>query len=313
MRRNVLSLSRSQLLQIVMVADLGSIGKAATALGIAQPAITKCIQRLEEQCGERLFERSARGMRLTAAGEVLIRHARLIEVEFQNVEDELAALQNGHTGTINIGSGPTWLRHFLPDAIARLHASRPNVSVNVFSGTNDELFPALRQGKLDLVVGAVPLHGGVADDTLTHEPLISDNLVLITREAHPLAKPGKADPARLVEFPWIFPLLDVPNREILETIFRRFGLSAPRPAVETGSVAMTLSLLRKADYVCFQAEHYLASPEATKLVKLELGGFTWRREAGLSYRRSGSLTTAAVSLIKGLRLATSRRSGLRQP
>jgi DNA-binding transcriptional LysR family regulator len=285
----------------------GGAGKAAAALGIAQPAVTKSIQRLEERFGAALFERLPRGMRLTAVGEALARHAQLIDLEYRNAEEEVAALIGGQKGTVNVGAGPTWLRHFLPRAVARLHRTRPNVMVRVHSGTHDSLIPVLREGKLDLVLSALRPHDFIIDDEITHEPLVQDALVVIARAGHPLARERDFEPARLLQFPWIIPLSDIYNRQILTAMFRRFDLPMPKAAIEAGEVSFVLSTLREADYLCFQAAHYLLSPEAAGLVKLELNAFTWQREAGASYRNTGTMTSATRLLLDELRNATGPR------
>lgn len=297
------TLPRFPLLHFLAVVKQGGVGKAAAMLGTAQPAVTKSIQRLEERCGAPLFERLPRGMRLTAVGEALARHAQLIEMEYRNAEQEIAALIGGQRGTINIGAGPTWLRRYLPRAIARLHAAQPNIAVRVHTGTHDLLIPGLREGQLDLVLSALRPQDFVVDDEITHESLVQDALVLIAREGHPLAHRSKIDPAALFDFPWIIPLSDVQNRDILKATFRRFGLPMPKPAVEAASVTIALSLLREGDYLCFQAAHYLFSPEAAGLVKLDMSTFSWQREAGVSYRNTGTMTSAARQLLVELQLA----------
>ncbi|RFC63206.1 LysR family transcriptional regulator [Mesorhizobium denitrificans] len=304
------SLSRFPLSHFLAVVKHGGIGKAATVLGVAQPAVTKSIQRLEERCGASLFERLPRGMRLTAVGEALVRHAQLIEMEYRNAEVEIAALIGGQRGTINVGAGPTWLRRYLPRAIARLHATQPNVVVRVHTGTHDLLIPALREGHLDLVLSALRPQDFLVDDEITHESLVQDALVLIAREEHPLARRNGFEPAELLDFPWIVPLSDIQNRDILKATFRRLGLPKPKPAVEAASVTITLSLLREADYLCFQAAHYLFSPEAAGLVKLDMSTFSWQRDAGVSYRNTGTMISATRLLLDELRLAVDHHISL---
>ena len=248
-------------------------------------------------------------MQLTAMGAVLARHAQLIEVEYRNAEEAIAALAGGEIGIINVGAGSTWLRHFLPRAVSRLHAERPKVVVRVQSGTHDSLIPALREGQLDLVLSAIRPQDVQIDDEITREPLVHDALVLITRAGHPLAGRSDLNPTELLRFPWIVPHSDLQNRHILANMFRRFELPMPKAAIEAGEVSFVLSTLREGDYLCFQAAHYLMSPEATGLVKLDLDAFTWQREAGVSYRNTGTMTSAARMLLEELRKATALVTG----
>lgn len=283
------------------VAKHGGVSKAARALGVAQPAVTKSIQRLEQRYGAALFERLPRGMQLTPVGQALARHAQLIDIEYRNAEAEISAIVGTHRGTINIGAGPTWLRNYLPQAVARLHASRPNVSVRIHSGSYDSLSPKLQDGDIDILLSALRLHEFQADDLITHEILVEDILVLIARKQHPLARLEKIPPEALMEYPWAVSIYDAQNREVLETLFRRNGLPTPMPAVESFSIGFVLSVLREGNYLSFQASHHLASPEAKGIVPLKFPSFSWQRVAGVSFRNTGTRPPAANLLLRELK------------
>ncbi|WP_455774487.1 LysR family transcriptional regulator, partial [Burkholderia stabilis] len=85
----------------------GSIGKAADALGLSQPALTKAVQRLETQVGVTLFERTASGMTPTQAGARFVARAQRIALEFDDAMQEMRAIQGGEQGVVRIGYSPT--------------------------------------------------------------------------------------------------------------------------------------------------------------------------------------------------------------
>ncbi|MFO1295143.1 MAG: LysR family transcriptional regulator [Rubrivivax sp.] len=104
------ALMRLRTRQLLLAAALGRerhLGRAAAELGISQPAATRLLQELEETLGARLFERNARGMTPTPAGEVLVRYARQVLNDFGAARRELAALAAGLHGTLRVGSVPS--------------------------------------------------------------------------------------------------------------------------------------------------------------------------------------------------------------
>lgn len=97
-----------------IVADLGHLGRAAEQLGRTQPALSKCIQRLELTVGGALFERAGRGIRLTPLGDVLLARARMLRNASQEALREVRDFNEGHAGHVRIGSGPVAADHLLP-------------------------------------------------------------------------------------------------------------------------------------------------------------------------------------------------------
>ena len=102
------------------IAELEHVGRAANILHRTQPALTGCIRRLEDACGAPLFEKSGRGIRLTAAGKVLLRWARSMRTQVEDAEREIRELRGGVSGYIRIGIVPTAAQFLLPQAVRRL-------------------------------------------------------------------------------------------------------------------------------------------------------------------------------------------------
>ena len=155
--------------QFLTVADRRSLRAAAVTLGVSRAALTKNIRQLEQRLGVTLFDRHARGMALTAFGEVLRRRAGLIELEHRYALAELEALRGGNTGTVRIGAGPVWSFRYLPAAIAELHRRYPNARVHLRPGVPYVLCPALLEDELDLCAGA--LDAIPADDAIVRQEL----------------------------------------------------------------------------------------------------------------------------------------------
>jgi LysR family transcriptional regulator of abg operon len=93
----------SQIRDVVAIAESGSLRAAAQHLGLAQPALTRSIRELEHELGAALFERRARGMVLTAAGDVFLQRARAVQAELQRSRDEIDQLKGLTRGQVVIG------------------------------------------------------------------------------------------------------------------------------------------------------------------------------------------------------------------
>ncbi|CAG4889386.1 HTH-type transcriptional regulator TdfR [Paraburkholderia saeva] len=92
---------------LLAVDEHGGIGKAAEALGMSQPALTKAIQRVEAQTGLALFQRTAHGVAPTQAGSLFLARARRIALEYEDALKEMRALRSGEQGVLSLGYSPT--------------------------------------------------------------------------------------------------------------------------------------------------------------------------------------------------------------
>ena len=101
------------------IADLQHVGRAAVALHRTQPALTSSIRRLEEDCGVPLFERAGRGIRLTAAGRVLLKWAQRVRFDMEDARREIAAMGSGLSGHVRVGIVPTAAQFLLPASCCR--------------------------------------------------------------------------------------------------------------------------------------------------------------------------------------------------
>ena len=135
------------------IAELQHVGRAAERLHRTQPALTSCVRRLEDACGAPLFEKSGRGIRLTAAGKVLLKWAQRMRFDVEDAKREISAFGRGLSGHIRIGIVPTAAQFLLPPAARQLLKEAPEVTLRTVVGLVDTLTPLLRAGELDLMVG----------------------------------------------------------------------------------------------------------------------------------------------------------------
>ncbi|MBQ8299737.1 MAG: LysR family transcriptional regulator [Clostridia bacterium] len=139
------------------VALYGSISKAANYLYISQPAITKSIQKLENELGITLFNRSPKGVSLTENGKIFYDFIKNGVESFMNGEHKLTSLKNLETGVIKIGASATVTRYFLLPFIEKFHALYPNIDISITNHLTNTLVSSLKKGSLDLLIVNLPM------------------------------------------------------------------------------------------------------------------------------------------------------------
>lgn len=140
-------------LQVLLeVSRVGSFSAAAEALGYTQSAISRQVASLESFAGGPLFERHARGVRPTAAGHVLIRHAGTVLDGISAATSELAGLSDRLEGRLAVGAFPTAAASLVPAAIARLVRTNPGLSVRLVEASTPAQLHALRRRRLEVAV-----------------------------------------------------------------------------------------------------------------------------------------------------------------
>lgn len=167
---------------LAAVVDCGSVTAAAARLGYTPSAVSQQVAALEKEAGTALLERVGRGVRPTAAGLLLTRHAEAISREVAEAETALADLLAGRTGRLSVRYFATAGAALVAPAVARLRIEHPGVQVELRLSDPDPL-PDVREGRADLalVVGPVE-HDGVR---LLH--LLDDPYLAVLPKGHPLA------------------------------------------------------------------------------------------------------------------------------
>jgi len=170
-----------QLEQFVALARTKNFTRAAGELHLSQSALSRAIQRLEDQVGQPLFERKPREVVLTDLGELLLERAREI---LKLVEDTFSLLSDaGRSGRIRLGAIPTIAPYFLPGLLRGFSERHANISVVVLEDTTENLLRRCHHGEIDLAILALPL----VEKHLEVEPLFDEELFLVVPSGHPLA------------------------------------------------------------------------------------------------------------------------------
>jgi len=173
-----------QLRYAVAVARTGNFSRAAEQCHVAQPSLSQQIQKLEEELGERLFDRLKREVKLTPPGEVFLRRAVRILEEVDAAKREAKDATDLLRGTITVGVLPTIAPYLLPDAIAAFAGQYPGVEIVVQEDTTAGLLKLALAYEIDLALASRP----ITDDRLEVRDLFTEELLLALPPEHPLAR-----------------------------------------------------------------------------------------------------------------------------
>lgn len=306
--RLALTATSSRLAALVAMAEAQNFTLAARALGLAQPTVHRAVAQIEQEAGRALFERTPRGMVATRLCRELARAVRLAFAEFDQAEAELAAFDGREVGRIVVGSLPLARSVLLPEAIARFRAARPKQCLTIVDGPYDALLAGLRQGDIDVIIGALRTPPPVED--ITQEPLLVDRLAILARPGHPLAGAGAIAPAVLARQSWAVPRRGTPAREQFDALFSGLGLPAPDSVVECGSILFMRELLARTDLLgCISGGQAEAEVEKGLLVRLATGIDWPGRMIGLTFRAGWVPTRAQALLLDHLRAAARQAGG----
>ncbi|HWK35422.1 LysR substrate-binding domain-containing protein [Sphingomonas sp.] len=291
------NLKARQLKLLVALDDLGNLKKVAEATHVTLPAVSKALAELEKGLELELFTRTTQGLRPTIYGECLIRYARSMMIELQQARDELKALSSGSGGKVSIGVYAASSSVLVPDAIALLKERSATTNVLVSEGTTSTLLPQLWEGKLDLVVGRLPILS--PSSGFEEKLLLEEQLVLVTSPAHPLAQLEHLEWADLKEYPWVLPPLPSQMREPLERALIRNGIELERDYIETSSLHLTRACLYRTRAIAAMASA-AAHDTLLPLAVLPLSLPPMPRGAGMLWNRNRPLSPAAGLMIECL-------------
>lgn len=279
---------------LVALDDFGNLKQVADISHVTVPAVSKALSELEKGLGLELFTRTAQGLRPTPYGEVLVRHARTILTDIHQARDELKALSSGSEGKIHVGVFPASSSVLLPQALALLKQQSPATNVLVTEGTVQTLLPELWQGKLDMVVGRLPVRNAL--DGFEERTLLEEPVRLMTGRHHPLTKKAKLKWSDLQAYPWVLPPTGALMRDPLERTLEKHGITLGNNYIETLSTHLARAYLCITDAIGVMAIGAAREP-AQPLTVLPLMLPKLMRPAGVLWNKNRGLTPGGNLLL----------------
>ncbi len=221
-----------------------SLLKASRALGVTQPALTRSLQEVEEILGGRVFDRHARGARLTPFGTVVCTAARRMLAEINRLDRDLDRLAAGGTGVVTLGALPPAAVGLLPSLLAQVRLRAPDIHVQLAQGHWEDLLPLLAEGELDMIMGR--LHQPQAPDEIVREILYFEPFYIMARSGHPLFKKPSLEAADLRYYRFVLPVMSKRVEQEIETALSTLGLS-DAVAFRSSSVAFLREFVQTSD------------------------------------------------------------------
>ena len=277
------------------VAESGHVGRASASMGLTQPALTKGLQRLENELGVQLFQRTSRGMVLTSPGEAFYKKARLVSMNLEDAMREAEALHLGNMGRIRLGIPPGYLEMLGVPACETLITQRPAARIKISVGLNDTLFKSLKFGELDLCISAI---SDLEEPELIQRPLITDDLIVVARRQHPLLTRSHLQLSDLLSYGWILPPENVLARRAIDARFLNARLPIPEVVIESSSTISTfLPIVKSTDLLTAIGQRSLSNM-GTSLAPIPLDQARWPRKIGLCMRRDAYISPITTRLIE---------------
>ena len=231
------------------VARSGSIRKAAEVLNVTASALNRRIMDMEDELGTQLFERQARGMRLTGAGEVFARFIRSQFAETERMRSQIEDLKGLRRGNVRIACSQALAHGFLPDAISVFQRSYPLVTFDVTVSDHERAMQALALFEVDVVLVFRPPHLPNFQPLLT----LKQGLVALMAADHPLAAKSTIRLSDCRLFPLALPERSIGGRQLLDEVTARTGLTLS-PSIQSNSFEFLRGCLSRGEAISFQIE-----------------------------------------------------------
>lgn len=294
-----------------VIAECGHLGRAAEALGLGQPALSKSLRRLEQAVQAKLVARTPKGVAITAEGSALLARVRELRLSYQNIGREIEDVRPGRVGHVRIGIGVACPEKLLARAFAALLEDAPGARVTTTVSDNDVMVPALRNGELDLVVNY--LMASHFHDSLAHEHLYDDQFVVIASRAHRLAGRKKIAIAELADERWALSAMVLGSQHRLQEAFREAGIRPPESAVECRTLRLRALTVACSDLLDWTSRRLVEQSDLSSAVTiLPVKELAWSRPVGLIYRREAYQPPATRLLIDKLKSAVVSMRDYRQ-
>ena len=280
---------------LAAVVEHRSINKAAKALNISQPALSRKISSLEDELGVKLFARRGKRLELTRVGRISYEYAlemRQVHSRFLNAIGEYVS---GHRGRLTIGASLTTLQSTLPGLIAAYTRRAPDVDIHAVTGKTHEIVTLIKEKKCD--VGLVASRVDTADTVCV--PLFDDHLSLVLPARHPLAAKPDLSVADLERLPMILFSQGTWYRVLTDELFAATRV-APDVKMEIDSFEVIVRLVSACQLASLLPQSYLRSGVVNdnNIVVRQIPDIAHvTRTTSLVYSKQSVLTPAAARFV----------------
>jgi DNA-binding transcriptional LysR family regulator len=288
-----------QLASFLEVAKLQSFSRAAEKLFRTQPAISAQVRLLEQECGEKLFDRSGKKVLLTPAGEILCTYAEKLLGLQKEALQAIAELNQTPRGKLYIGANEATCLYVLPKTFARFKHLYPLVQISIYRNFSHKILQKVQEGAVDLGIVTLPQ----TMNNMEVIPVFRDEVQVVVPKNHSLAKNRSVTVEQLSQHPLILPKTGH-TRVVIDRLLRDYR-DHLQISMELASVETIKKFVGAGLGISLISRTYV-QPEVTAgvLKLIPLDGQKLYRELGLVYRRDRYLSLPAKVFIEVVREST---------
>ncbi len=233
---------------LMTAAQAGSMSRAARALGVSQPVLSKTIADLEFLLGVRLLDRSPKGVEPTVHGRNMLATGHAIFDELRLGVEEIEYLSDPSAGELSVGSNEASTIGIVPAAIERMRREHPRVVVRVvLVNTAEEQREALLERRIDFAIGR--LSDSRSEPRFESELLFDQQQVVVAGRQNPWTRRPRVKLAELLGERWVLPSIETTSGRLAAEVFSASGLPTPRAAVVTSSFLLNRGLLERGQFL----------------------------------------------------------------
>ena len=223
--------------------------KAANELNITQPAVTKHIKEIELNLNIKLFERNGTKIKLTKAGEILLKYTEEIFSVYQKMEFEIGQLQEKQKGSLRLGASTTIAQYVLPPILAEFRKRFPEIQLSLVIQNSEKIEDLLANQKIDIGL----IEAQIKNRTFHYFPFMKDQIVLVSRQNHSISIKNNIKLDDLKNIPLVF---REPGSGTLETIdlalkSKNIKLNELNIEIQLGSTESIKSYVLHSDALAF--------------------------------------------------------------
>ena len=271
------------------VTELDSFSRAAEQMHVTQPAISKRIKALEDEMGARLFDRIARKITLTEAGQTLANRGKSILLELADIKTSINNLDSVISGPLHIATSHHIGLHRLPTALRHLNQHHPDIELDLKFMDSEQACSAVAQGAIELAIVTLPEQ---ANKDLVMQPVWFDVLQIVVAPDHPLANAGVIAKKALLAYAAILPGPGTVTREIILRVFGRHAKQI--------DVAIATNYLEVLKMLTTVGLGWTALPETMiddSLKVVQIKDMTIERQLGIVWHKQRTVSNAAKLMI----------------
>ena len=280
------------------VVEAGSISRAAEALSISQPAVSKQVRELERNLGVTLLDRLPRGVAPTAAGRLLADHARRLFAIEAEAERAVAELKGLRRGSLTVGASTTIAGYLLPAAFARFGRGHPDIDLALHVANTDGVLRRLVEGGFDLGFTEGSADALEAEPAVESQVFAHDELVAVAAADHPLAARESVQLEEVLNVPLVMREAGSGTRAVLERALAERGLGAT-VAMSLGSTEAVIGAVAAGAGAAFISRLVATRGAAAgRLAILPIRDWSLRRPLHLLRLRGRELSRPAEAFLK---------------